>query len=72
MLHKDEMWTQKDIDEANELPAGTIVLKDIIPSIEARWIHMSRVEQYAVYKQLEEIQRKDWTELTLDEKKAGE
>ncbi|PWN18010.1 hypothetical protein BCV69DRAFT_285608 [Microstroma glucosiphilum] len=33
---------------------------------------MSKVEQYAVYRQLEEIQRKDWKELSLDEKKAGE
>ena len=28
-------------------------------------------EQYEVYRQLEELQKRDWKELTVDEKKAG-
>lgn len=72
MVTKDEKWTDEDAEAALELPKGKVVLSEIIPNIEARWGDMSRVEQYAVYRQLEEVQRKDWTQLTLDEKKAGE
>lgn len=49
-----------------------IQLSQVAPNIEARWNSMSKVEQYAVYRQLEEMQRKDWKDLSLDEKKAGE
>lgn len=49
-----------------------IQLSQVAPNIEARWNSMSKVEQYAVYRQLEEVQRKDWKDLSLDEKKAGE
>lgn len=72
MVTREEHWTDEDAQAAAELPKGQVVLSEIIPNIEARWPDMSRVEQYAVYKQLEEVQRKDWTELTLNEKKAGE
>lgn len=69
---KAERWTQQDAQAALESPESKVSLKDVVPQIEARWSGMSKVEQYAVYRQLEEIQRKDWKELSLDEKKAGE
>ncbi|CAO1625847.1 unnamed protein product [Sympodiomycopsis kandeliae] len=71
MVTKEEKWTHEDAAAAAELPQGKVVLSEIVPSIEARWKDMSRVEQYAVYRQLEELQRKDWTQLSIDEKKAA-
>lgn len=46
----------------------------VIPlsNIEAQWENMSRDEQLEVYGALEEIQKKDWKTLSLDEKKAGQ
>ena len=45
----------------------------VIPlsNVEAQWEKMSVDEQSAVYQQLEEVQKKDWKSLSLDEKKAG-
>jgi hypothetical protein len=43
-----------------------------LANIEASWKSLPAEEQYEVYHQLEEIQKKDWKELTIDEKKAGE
>jgi hypothetical protein len=44
----------------------------ILANIEAAWKNLPAEEQYEVYQQLEELQKKDWKELTVDEKKAGE
>lgn len=44
----------------------------ILANIEASWKGLPAEEQYEVYQQLEEIQKRDWKELTIDEKKAGE
>ena len=44
----------------------------ILANIEASWKDLPAEEQYDVYQQLGELQKKDWKELTLDEKKAGE
>lgn len=43
----------------------------ILANIEASWKTMPADEQYEVYRQLEELQKRDWKELTVDEKKAG-
>jgi hypothetical protein len=43
----------------------------ILANIEASWKNMPADEQYDVYTQLEELQKRDWKELTVDEKKAG-
>lgn len=43
----------------------------ILANIEASWKSLPAEEQYEVYQQLEEIQKRDWKELTIDEKKAG-
>jgi cytochrome c oxidase subunit 4 len=45
----------------------------IIPlsNVEAQWEKMSAEDQIAVHQQLETLQKKDWKELSLDEKKAG-
>lgn len=72
MLTKAEKWSHDDIANALDSPESKISLSHVAPQIEARWASMSKVEQYSVYRQLEELQRKDWTELTLDEKKASE
>lgn len=44
----------------------------VLANIEASWKNLPAEEQYEVYQQLEEIQKRDWKELTIDEKKAGE
>ncbi|RSH90549.1 Cytochrome c oxidase subunit 5A [Saitozyma podzolica] len=43
----------------------------ILANIEASWKNLPSEEQYEVYQQLEELQKKDWKELTVDEKKAA-
>jgi hypothetical protein len=45
----------------------------VIPlsNIEAQWEKLSVDEQSSVHTQLEELQKKDWRKLSLDEKKAG-
>jgi cytochrome c oxidase subunit 4 len=79
MVTKEERWTTstaKAAAQSNLIPdesgKGGIDLSVVVPNIEARWAKMSKEEQYGVYRQLEEIQRKDWKELSLDEKKACE
>ncbi|KAE9407122.1 cytochrome c oxidase subunit IV [Gymnopus androsaceus JB14] len=42
-----------------------------ISNIEAQWEKMSVEDRSTVYGQLEEVMKKDWKELSLDEKKAG-
>lgn len=73
MVTKDERWTpatnragQGLIDNKQALE-----LNKVVPNIESMWTKMSKEEQYSVYKQLEQLQRKDWHELSLGEKKAG-
>ena len=78
MVTKEERWTHETADKASQLlssggPNGAALdVKQLLPNIEARWKEMPKEEQYAVFRQLEEIQKKDWKELSLDEKKAGE
>ncbi|EIW84651.1 cytochrome c oxidase subunit IV [Coniophora puteana RWD-64-598 SS2] len=45
----------------------------IIPlsNVEAQWEAMNKDEQLTVHRQLEEIQKKDWKTLSIDEKKAA-
>ncbi|WRT63470.1 uncharacterized protein IL334_000375 [Kwoniella shivajii] len=43
----------------------------VLGNIEASWKGLSAESQYEVYQQLEQIQKKDWKELTVDEKKAA-
>ncbi|WVF66263.1 hypothetical protein IAT40_001003 [Kwoniella sp. CBS 6097] len=43
----------------------------ILGNIEASWKTLPAEEQYEIYQQLEQLQKKDWKELTLDEKKAA-
>ena len=42
-----------------------------LSNVEAQWEKLSKEEQVGVYRQLEELQKKDWKSLTIDEKKAG-
>lgn len=77
MVTKEERWTQETASKAQQLlssggGAGALDVKQILPNIEARWKDLVKEEQYAVFRSLEEIQKKDWKELSLDEKKAGE
>ena len=48
-------------------PASAIPLSNV----EAQWERLSSEEQLAVHQQLEELQKRDWKTLTVDEKKAG-
>lgn len=79
LVTKEERWTPETARQAaqsNLIPdasgKGGADLSVVVPNIEARWAKMSKEEQYGVFRQLEELQRKDWKELSLDEKKAGE
>lgn len=42
-----------------------------LSNVEAQWEKLSKDEQSIVHRQLEEIQKKDWKTLSIDEKKAG-
>ncbi|KAK7031185.1 Cytochrome c oxidase subunit 5B, mitochondrial [Paramarasmius palmivorus] len=54
-------------------PSPTKPKQAIIPisNIEAQWEKMSLEEKMTVQEQLEETMKKDWKELSLDEKKAS-
>ena len=45
----------------------------VIPlsNVEAMWGRLTADEQLAIHQQLEEVQKKDWKTLSVDEKKAG-
>jgi len=45
----------------------------VIPlsNVEAQWEKLSKEDQLIVHQQLEELQKKDWKTLSLDEKKAA-
>lgn len=47
--------------------------ENIIPlsNISAQWESLTESEQGLVFRQLEELQKKDWKGLSLDEKRAG-
>ncbi|KAG1831870.1 COX4, subunit IV of cytochrome c oxidase [Suillus variegatus] len=49
------------------------VAASVIPlsNVEAQWENISKSEQAVVHRQLEELQKKDWKTLSLDEKKAA-
>lgn len=42
-----------------------------LSNVEAQWERLSTEEQMSVHQQLETLQKKDWKELSIDEKKAG-
>ena len=42
-----------------------------LSNVEAQWEKLTPEEQVTVHQQLEELQKKDWKELSIDEKKAG-
>lgn len=52
---------------------STAATGSVIPlsNVEAQWERLSQEEQLAVHQQLEEIQKRDWKTLSIDEKKAG-
>ncbi|WFD33369.1 Cytochrome c oxidase subunit 5B, mitochondrial [Malassezia cuniculi] len=70
LIVRSERWTPAVARQA-EASGTTVELAKILPNIESHWTKISKEEQYAVYKALEEVQRKDWNELTLDEKKGA-
>ncbi|KAG6899744.1 hypothetical protein C0993_007231 [Termitomyces sp. T159_Od127] len=42
-----------------------------LANVEAQWSKLSSEEKLSVHEQLEEVQKRDWKTLTLDEKKAA-
>ncbi|PWY99246.1 COX4-domain-containing protein [Testicularia cyperi] len=73
MVTQEERWTLETARNAGAFIEGPnkVQLKQVIPNIEASWKTLSKEEQYGVFRQLEELQRKDWKELSVDEKKAA-
>lgn len=59
---------------ATSAPASASPKKVNIPlnNIEQHWSKLSEGEQSALYDELQVLQKKDWKQLTLDEKKACE
>jgi hypothetical protein len=43
----------------------------LLANIEASWATLPASEQHEVYQKLEAVQKQDWNQLTVDEKKAG-
>lgn len=60
-------------NQAHAASAPSTSSASVIPlsNVEAQWDRLSSEEQLAVHQQLEEVQKKDWKTLSLDEKKAG-
>ena len=54
--------------------ASSASASPVIPlsNVEAMWERLSADEQLVIHQQLEELQKKDWKTLSVDEKKAGE
>ena len=54
-------------------PTASSSAAPVVPlsNVEAMWERLSANEQLAIHQQLEELQKKDWKSLTIDEKKAG-
>ncbi|KAG6844393.1 hypothetical protein H0H87_007205 [Tephrocybe sp. NHM501043] len=56
-------------------PTAPLTASKVAPiplsNVEAQWAKLSAEEKLSVQEQLEEIQKKDWTTLSLDEKKAA-
>ena len=44
----------------------------MLGNIEASWKDLSATEQAEIQEQIAELEKKDWKELSVDEKKAGE
>jgi hypothetical protein len=42
-----------------------------LSNVEAQWAKLTSEEKTTVHEQLEVLQKKDWKELSIDEKKAG-
>lgn len=56
-----------DTSSAPARPASKVPLSNL----EAAWAKLSDGERLSVQEQLEEIQKRDWKTLSIDEKKAG-
>ncbi|KAI9574112.1 COX4, subunit IV of cytochrome c oxidase [Boletus coccyginus] len=58
---------------APSAPATSANAPSLVPlsNVEAQWEKLSKSDQATVQSQLEEIQKKDWKALSLDEKKAA-
>ncbi|KAH7924753.1 COX4, subunit IV of cytochrome c oxidase [Leucogyrophana mollusca] len=58
---------------ATHAPAAPSPAASVIPlsNVEAQWENMSKSDQLTVHRQLEELQKKDWKSLSIDEKKAA-
>ncbi|KAH7907964.1 COX4, subunit IV of cytochrome c oxidase [Hygrophoropsis aurantiaca] len=58
---------------AAHAPAAPASAASVIPlsNVEAQWEKMNKGEQLTVHRQLEDLQKKDWKTLSIDEKKAA-
>ncbi|WFD05323.1 Cytochrome c oxidase subunit 5B, mitochondrial [Malassezia vespertilionis] len=70
---KSERWTPSTVRDGNMLieQQSSIQAVRMLPNIENRWANLSKEEQYSLFKYIEEVQRKDWKELSLPEQRAG-
>lgn len=61
------------VASASAAPSASSRKQSIIPlsNVEAQWEKLTQEERLTVHDQLEELQKKDWKTLSLDEKKAG-
>lgn len=54
---------------ATSSPTSQVVIP--LSNVEAQWEKLTSDEQLTVQQQLEDLQKKDWKTLSIDEKKAG-
>ncbi|KAI0086427.1 cytochrome c oxidase subunit IV-domain-containing protein [Irpex rosettiformis] len=66
-------WISATASQASAASLHPAANASAIPlsNVEAQWERLSADEQLTVHQQLEEIQKKDWKTLSIDEKKAA-
>lgn len=71
-LHRSIATTVSSSSAPSTSSSSSAVTPVALSNVEASWTKLSPEEKVSVHQQLEQIQKKDWKELSIDEKKAGQ
>lgn len=72
MVTAAERWNEEDWHKAHALvKAEQIDLQQWLPDIEGKWKYMTKPQQIGTWVMLEDVMKKDWNELTPNEKRAA-
>lgn len=67
-----ERWNEDDWHQAHALvKTGSVDLSRNIPDIEGKWESLGKPQQIATWVLLEDVMKKDWNEMTDNEKRAA-